>query len=91
MKYPLYWIQLGLVWGLRICIPNKFPNGAVRTHQGNKTIRVCVCVCVYKELVHVILWGLVSLNCGDRKLRQDFSVTVLQQNCSFSRTLGFCS
>ena len=52
---------------------------------------VCVYVCVYKELVHVILWGLVSLNCGDRKLRQDFSVTVLQQNCSFSRTLGFCS
>ena len=33
---------------------------------------VCVCVCVCKELVHEILWGLVNLNCGDRKLRQDF-------------------
>ena len=80
-------------------MPHKFPNGAVRTLQGNRTIRGCVCMCVCvcaracvcKQLVRMILWGLVSLNCGDRKLRQDFSVTVLQQNCSFSRTLGFCS
>lgn len=77
--------SVGLVWGLRLCISNKFPGAAVRDLHGNGTISVCI-----RNWLCDLAGAGKSEICEGRKLRQDFSVIVLRQNCFlFPETSSF--